>query len=122
MNIDLTVEECISQYTDAWNQQDPVTIKAALCSCWTDASSYTDPQNSLIIGPEALANLIYNSYQPMPGRSFRVLSQINYHNGSGRFKWELTQPSQEAQEGMDYFEYNGQNQTYCRFFWWPVLD
>jgi hypothetical protein len=110
MNIELTIENAIYQYTNAWNQEDPITIKAALYRCWTEDSSYTDPQNPLITGRDALANLIYSSYEPMPGRTFRLLSQVDYHNGSGRFRWELIQPGQEVQEGMDYFEYNGQNQ------------
>ncbi len=110
MNIQLTIEESIRQYTDAWNQADTTTIKVALYHCWTDESSYVDPKNPLITGSESLANLVYGSYETMPGRTFRLLSKVDYHNGSGRFKWELIQPGQEAQEGMDYFEYNEQNQ------------
>jgi hypothetical protein len=75
MNTQLTIEESIRQYTDAWNQVDTTTIRAALYHCWTDESSYTDPQTPLITGPEALANLIYGSYEPMPGRTFRLLSR-----------------------------------------------
>lgn len=110
MNTELTIEKSIEQYTEAWNQKDPIAIKEALYHCWTEASSYIDPQNALITGPNALANLIYSSYEPMPGRTFRLLSKVDYHNGSGRFKWELIQSGQEVQEGMDYFEYNGEKQ------------
>jgi hypothetical protein len=111
MTTKLTIEASIDQYTNAWNQTDPASIKAALHHCWTDRSSYIDPQSSLTIGPEALAELIYSSYEPMPGRSFRLLSQIDYHNGSGRFRWELSQPNHEVLEGMDFFEYNEENQV-----------
>ena len=105
-----TMEESVRQYTHAWNQENPTSIKEALAQCWSEKSTYVDPQTSLAVGVNQLMEVIYNSYKRSPGRKFRLVSKPDCHHGSGRFKWELVMANQDVIEGMDYFEYNEKNQ------------
>lgn len=110
MYTQITMEESVRQYTYAWNQESPTAIREALSQCWSDSSTYIDPQTHLAIGVDQLVEVIYNSYKELPGRKFSLVSQADCHHGSGRFKWELVMADQHVVEGMDYFEYNEKNQ------------
>jgi len=122
MNTQITIEESVRQYTYAWNQESPAAIHEALSTCWSENSTYIDPQTPLTIGIGELVEVIYNSYKELPGRKFSLVSQADCHHGSGRFKWELIMPNKKVIEGMDYFEYNEKNQiTRVVGFFGPLL-
>jgi hypothetical protein len=110
MNTQITTNESVRQYTNAWNQESPAAIRDALSRCWSEESTYIDPQTPLATGVDQLVDVIYNSYQTLPGRKFNLVSQADCHHGSGRFQWELVMDNQDAVQGMDYFEYNEKNQ------------
>ena len=105
-----TVEESIKEYVAAWNEMGAENMKAALGKCWMADSSYADPNNSPVKGPDGLAALIQRSHDQMPGRKFSRLSEAEFHHGSGCFKWLLTKKNGDTLEGLDYFEYNAENQ------------
>lgn len=104
-----TIEESIEQYVAAWNEKGTENIKAALEKCWTDDSTYADPNNAPTKGLDSLAMLIGRSHEQMPGRRFSPLSKPEFHHGSGCFKWRLTKKDGEARDGLDYFEYDSEN-------------
>ena len=106
----LSLEESVKLYAQAWNEEGLENIKAALEKCWTAESTYIDPQNPLTKGADELAALIQTSEDKMPGRKFRQLSEPDFHNHSGRFKWLLTRKDGTTREGFDYFEYNDNHQ------------
>lgn len=110
MNIQITIEESVRQYTHAWNQESPAAIRQALSQCWSENSTYVDPQTPLAMGVNQLVEVIYNSYKQLPGRKLNLVSQVDCHHRSGRFKWELIMANQDVIEGMDYFDYNEKNQ------------
>ncbi|WP_299286266.1 nuclear transport factor 2 family protein [uncultured Mucilaginibacter sp.] len=109
MNNPQTIKEAIMLYTQAWNEKEPINIKAKIERCWADDATYVDAQNPLVKGIDGITNLITRSYGQLPIRTFGLPAQPEYHNQSGRFRWTLVQPEQEDQEGMDYFEYNEAN-------------
>jgi hypothetical protein len=105
-----TIEETVGQYGKAWNQSGRDNIVAVLRNCWAPDATYVDPQNPLVRGLIDLAGLIDSSYQQMPVRTFHMLSSPNFHINSGYFRWSVDEPGKETREGLDYFEYNDQNQ------------
>ncbi|MEJ7558614.1 MAG: isomerase [Pedobacter sp.] len=122
MNTQITIEESVRQYTHAWNQESPAAIREALSTCWSDNSTYIDPQTSMAIGVDQLVEVIYNSYKELPQRKFNLVSQADCHHGRGRFSWELIMANQDVVEGMDYFEFNEKNQiTSIVGFFGPLL-
>ncbi len=105
-----TVEESIEQYVGAWNITGAENIKAALGKCWTADSTYADPNNAPTKGSDGLTALIELSQKRMPERQFIQTSEPEFHHGSGCFKWQLAKKDGEALDGLDYFEYNSENQ------------
>lgn len=105
-----TVEESVTQYGDAWNVKGIENIKVALKDCWTSESTYVDTQNEMVKGIEGLAALINGFHEQMPGHTLQQASKVDSHHNSGRFTWVNIVPNGEKIEGMDYFEYNDQNQ------------
>lgn len=106
-----TVEESIAQYFRAWNEKGVKNIQATLEKCWTaDVGTYTDPNNPPIKGLEGLAMVIQGSQDKMPERKIELISKVDCHDNSGRYEWRLTKQNGEKSEGLDYFEYDSENQ------------
>ncbi|TCD03143.1 isomerase [Pedobacter psychroterrae] len=108
-----TIEESITQYGHAWNVQGLENIKTALEDCWIQQSTYVDTQNEMVKGIDGLASLINGFHHVAPGHTLRQLSKVDFHHNCGRFKWENIGPNGDKMEGMDYFEYNDDNQITC---------
>ena len=105
-----TIEESITQYTGAWNEEGIENIKAALEECWTVDSTYADPSNAPVKGLDELVTLIGRAQEQSPGGRFTLTSPAEFHHKSGCFKWRLTKKDGSHRDGMDYFEYNAENQ------------
>jgi len=105
-----TIEASIAQYNEAWSVKETEAIKATLKDCWTAESTYTDPQTDLLKGFEGLAAHINGFHKHFIGGKIQQASKADCHHHSGRFKWILTQADGVKIEGMDYFEFNDQNQ------------
>ena len=80
------IEISVKEYSDAWNLEGIENIKSALQSCWTEESTYVDPQNGPVRGFEGLAKLIQGSYTDLPGRKLRLISVPDIHHNSGEIK------------------------------------
>jgi len=118
-----TIEESIIHYGDAWNIEGLENIKTALKDCWTPQSTYVDTQNEMVQGIDGLANLINSFHNQVPGHILQQVSKVDAHHNRGRFKWQNLSPDGEKTEGMDYFEFNDQNQiTSIVGFFGPFTD
>jgi hypothetical protein len=118
-----TIEDSITQYAEAWNVAGTENIKAALKDCWTPESTYYDPQNELVTGLNGLADLIDSFHQQAPGHRLYQTSKVDAHHYCGRFLWENVDPNGKKIVGMDYFEFNDQNQvTRIVGFFGPFTD
>lgn len=113
-----TVEESISRYVQAWNQTSADAIKEVLKDSWTPQTRFIDPKHDPVVGIDGLAAAIEASQQAMPGRSIAQTSKVDFHHGSGRYEWLLTQVSGTTTEGMTCFDYNeaGQLTRVVAFF------
>ncbi|QDW25213.1 isomerase [Pedobacter sp. KBS0701] len=108
-----SIEDTILTYTSAWNETDRKAILEKISRCWAPAGTYTDRLTDRITGPEAIADLIISSYGQMGPRTFQVLAEPQVHHQSGRFRWQATRPEGYPIEGMDYFEFDGENRITC---------
>ncbi|MBB5645923.1 nuclear transport factor 2 family protein [Pedobacter cryoconitis] len=105
-----TIEESIAQYGKAWSTKGLENIKIALKNCWTPVSTYVDTQNDMITGIDDLAAHINELHEQTPGNKLQQLSKVDHHHNSGRFSWEFTGPDGKKIPGMDFLEFNDQNQ------------
>src|SRR4051812_21874770 len=103
------IEETILTYTSAWNETERGAVVEKISQCWAPAATYTDPLTDTITGHEAIADLIISSYEQMGQRTFKVLVGPQTHHRSGRFRWLAIRPEGYPIEGMDYFEFDGEN-------------
>ena len=103
------IEETILAYTSAWNETERSAILEKINACWAPAGTYTDSLTDPISGPEAIVELIISSYEQMGSRTFQVLAQPQTHHHCGRFRWLAIRPEGYPVEGMDYFEFDGNN-------------
>jgi len=103
------IEETILIYTSAWNETDREAILEKINKCWASSGKYTDRLTDTITGPEAITDLIISSYGQMGPRKFQVLAEPQVHHQSGRFRWLAVRPEGYPVEGMDYFEFDGDN-------------
>lgn len=118
-----TVEESIAQYSKAWSAKGLENIKIALKNCWTPISTYVDTEHDMVTGIDNFAAFINEFHEQTPGNKLQRLSKIDHHHNSGRFTWEATTPDGEKTPGMDYFEFNDQNQITCIVgFFGPFTD
>ncbi|MBS7564790.1 isomerase [Mucilaginibacter sp. Bleaf8] len=104
------IEETMLLYTSAWNETERESIAAKISKCWAQEATYTDRLTDTISGREAITNLIISSYEQMGARKFTVLAEPQVHHNSGRFSWLAVRLEGYPVEGMDYFEFNDQNQ------------
>jgi hypothetical protein len=103
------IEQTILTYTSAWNETDRETIKGIISRCWAEEGTYTDPLTDTITGRDAITDLIIGSYSQMGPRTFKVLGEPQTHHNAGRFRWLAIRPAGYPAEGMDYFEFDGDN-------------
>lgn len=101
----VSVEEMITKYVAAWNEQGLDAYKTAFGEIWADDATYTDPNFALVKGVDGIVELAYSSLPLMPARKFSVLIMPDYHHNAGRYTWEVKLP-EETKEGFDYFEFN----------------
>jgi hypothetical protein len=108
-------EAALAQYAGAWNKTTEADILAALKTCWTPTSTYTDPSTNTTHGPAELARAILSFHQSLPGATLKPTSGLDTHHTFGRFSWRLTMPApvvvggvQQPQEsdGFDFIEFS----------------
>jgi hypothetical protein len=108
-------EAALAQYAGAWNRTTEAEIVAALKTCWTPTSTYTDPGTNTTHGPVELARAIMSFHKSLPGATLKPTSGLDTHHNVGRFSWRLTMPApvvvngvQQPQEsdGFDFIEFS----------------
>ena len=108
-------EAALAQYAGAWNKTTEAEIVAALKTCWTPTSTYTDPSTNTTHGPVELARAILSFHKSLPGATLKPTSGLDTHHTFGRFSWRLTMPApvvvngvQQPQEsdGFDFIEFS----------------
>ena len=105
-----TVEESVKQYIAAWNVKGAENTKAALEKCLTAETTYSDKNNAPVKGFDRLAELIGRAQERSPGGLYSQTSPPDFHHGSGCFRWRVTKKDGETLDGLDYFEYNSENE------------
>ena len=100
-----TVEEMITQYVNAWNEDELNKFKTAFAKCLSSDMTYTDPQNELINGLNGLSELAEASLKNAPGRKFKVVNAPIFHHRTASYVWQMQLPAKSL-EGLDYIEYN----------------
>jgi len=105
----------VQDYCSAWAQNNERDIREALASCWTPASTYTDPVTPTVTGPEELAAVILGLHTNFPGALLVQTSQLDGHHAVGRFAWQLKSPTRIDPDGtaraldvdgLDYVEFS----------------
>jgi len=81
-------KDTVDTYLAAWNEADDAKRKQLLERCWSAGGTYTDPVAD-VAGPEALAAVIAQFQQQMPGASIQLGGGIDEHHGRLRFPWKL---------------------------------
>ncbi len=99
-----SVQEMISRYVSAWNEQDLTSYKDEFEKCWAEDAVYLDPYGEYK-GVDELANFAFKSLEIVPQRKFSIFEEPEYHHGSGRYAWKVEIEGQ-SNVGYDYFEYN----------------
>lgn len=100
-----SVEEMITTYVHAWNNNNLEEFKVAFAECWAEDATYIDPQTDKIIGVDAIAQLAQTSLEMFPTRKFSVFTQPEHHHNVGRYTWQVHLPEGDK-EGFDCFEFN----------------
>jgi hypothetical protein len=96
----------VSRYVSAWNEKTTATVRAALEQCCAAEISYTDKQTPLLKGIDALALLIMDSYEKVPGRTISVLTAPEYFDHHCYYSWGIHIPGSGVLAGRDYLQYN----------------
>lgn len=104
-----TIEETVELYMQTWNVKGLPNIKAALAKCCEKEISHSDPHRPPKTGLDSLAAVIQSSQEKYAGRDLALVSKADYHFGSGRYNWRLTQKDGQKFDGTDYFEYDAEN-------------
>ena len=100
------IEHSINLYVAAWNVEGLDNIKFALTAFWTDETTYIDYKTPLTTGIDELADLIQQSHEMMPGRTFSTVTRVDAHNNTGRYIWRLHPVDAPTVDGMDFIEFN----------------
>ena len=103
-----TVAETVAFYIEAWNQATPGAIRNNIEKCWAPNCTYTDKNTPLINGIDEIINLIIQSLEKLPVRTFILPAPPEYFDNCGRYRWTLQKPG-GGYDGMDYFEFNDEN-------------
>ena len=101
-----SAKETIDLYILAWNTQDPDKISDAFAKCWADDAIYTDPNYALVKGVDGISQLAIGSLEKIPGRTFHVLIEPDYHHNNGLYTWGADLPGIGSRQGVEYFELN----------------
>lgn len=115
------MEQMISRYAGAWDEQTPEAVKAAFEQCCAPEITYTDRNTKRITGIDALTDLVMASHALFPGRTFAVLSTPEYFDGQCHYKWGVNLPGIGQKEGWDFMEYDEQNKITRIVGFVPVL-
>ncbi|MDV6168480.1 nuclear transport factor 2 family protein [Flavobacterium sp. DG1-102-2] len=100
-----SVEQMITTYVEAWNNNNLEEFRVAFAECWAENATYVDPRTDPISGVEAIANLAVYSLELSPTRKFSILTQPDHHHNVGRYTWQVHLP-EGNKEGFDCFEFN----------------
>lgn len=101
-----SIEEAVLLYTSAWNAPRHEEILEKIQASLTIEATYTDRQTDTVSGHDAIADLIFITYQKAGPRIFRVLGLPDTHHQKGLFRWVAMPPAGYPLQGIDYFEFN----------------
>ena len=115
-----SIATTVNSYFKAWNTQGVENIKALLQNCITDNCEFKT-QTGIFYGLDAIAAVIENNTIEVPGRTFRLCSNIDVHNDCGWFNWELNIPNEASTVGTDVFEFNAETKIVKIIGFYPQL-
>lgn len=104
------ITEIVQRYVSGWNEPTHEAVKAAFKECCINDVTYKDKKTPILYGIDALVDLVMESYQLFPGRTFSILIQPEYFDGSCHYSWGAHVPATGHVAGWDYLEYNDDNQ------------
>ena len=102
---DLTAQEAVDLYGQAWAEPDEDRRRELLERAWADDGVYTDP-TAEVKGREALIAHIGGFLEQAQGGRIVVTSGVDHHHGTRlRFSWAMQSAAgQTLAEGLDYGE------------------
>ena len=103
------VETSVSLYLDGWNAKTAADVKEKFMQCLAPDVTYTDTNTPKLTGIDRIVDLVMQSYDKVPGRSFDLPATPEFFANQGRYRWVINIPGQGAHDGMDFFEYNDDN-------------
>jgi len=101
-----SVEEMITQYVAAWNENNLESYTREFAKCWAPGALYSDPFGEYR-GVEGLAGFAQKSLEIIPSREFKVLEKPEFHHQSGRYAW-IVEFAGQTNVGYDFFKFNDQ--------------
>ena len=105
-----SIEENVLLYTSAWNETEREVISKKIDQCWSAQGTFTDKVTETITGREAIIDLIIKSYNETGPKNFSVMEEPVTHHRSGNYRWINIPAEGYPAQGMDYFEFDEQNQ------------
>jgi len=99
------LETTVNFYFDAWNSNGIENITALLAQCITPDFEYVT-SSGIFNGIDEMAAIIEKNNHEVPGRSFRLCSNIDGYKNTGRWEWEMIIPNDNNIIGLDIFEIN----------------
>lgn len=102
-----SLEATVNYYFDAWNSNGIENIKNLLAKCITPDFEYVT-SSGIFTGIDTLAGVIEKNNEDVPGRSYRLCSNIDGYSNTGRWEWEMIIPNDNNIIGLDIFEINGE--------------
>jgi len=101
-----SLENTVNLYFDAWNSKGTANITALLKQCITTNFEYVT-SSGIFTGLDKMAEIIEQNNIDVPGRSFRLCSNIDGYRNTGRWEWEMIIPNDNNIIGLDIFELDG---------------
>jgi hypothetical protein len=115
-----SIATTVDLYFEAWNSHGVANIKTLLEKCLTADCEYKT-QTGIFYGIDAIAAVIENNNVEVPGRKFRLCSNIEVHNDVARYNWQLIPPNEAGLTGTDVFEFNAETKMAKIIGFYPEL-
>ncbi len=95
-----SLPQCFAQLLAAWNEHDPVKMRALVESALTADVAFTDP-NYQIVGIDAFIDQM-NEFRAEEGQArLAPTSGVDMHHDRARYSWVVLRPDGTRFEGFD---------------------
>lgn len=95
-----TLPPCFSNLLAAWNEYDPIKLRALVESALTEDVAFTDP-NYQIVGIDAFIDQV-NEFRASAGKVRLVpTSRVDLHHDRARYGWAVLHQDGSRFEGFD---------------------